>query len=441
VSSTAFACERTSVRGMPIFLESSHALPVVDISLRIATGAEFDPEGLEGLARLTLKTLRMGPMGMSEQRTEDLLAGLGARLHVSTARRALRITGSVLTRHVEPFFDLLTRLVRQPALRPADLARQRRETHAMLMAQLDDDDSLAARHVRKLALDGHPFARSLVGSPASLARVDVTQGRAFLAQHLRRGNLVFGFAGDITAAQAESLVERHFGDLPAGRSARPKSPTPKQTRGRRVRIVDKPERTQTPMVFSTLGTHLTDPHLDGLIVANTVFGGTFASRLNGELRLRRGFTYGASSSLGRAEKRELWSMQSAPEAEHTLACARLHINLMERWVERGVSQRELRAAKQFLAGSYAFDVETPSKRLEIRLDRHGAGLDPDAFVKYPARMRAVTLQQANDALRARLSPDDMALVVVAEAEQVRDGLATLPGVREVEVRPFTQPLD
>ena len=115
MSSTAFACERTSVRGMPIFLESSHALPVVDISLRIATGAEFDPEGLEGLARLTLKTLRMGPMGMSEQRTEDLLAGLGARLHVSTARRALRVTGSVLTRHVEPFFDLLTRLARTPA--------------------------------------------------------------------------------------------------------------------------------------------------------------------------------------------------------------------------------------------------------------------------------------------------------------------------------------
>ena len=79
MSGFSFACERTAVRGMPIFLESSHALPVVDIALRIATGAEFDPEGLEGLARLTLKTLRMGPEGMSEQRTEDLLAGLGAR--------------------------------------------------------------------------------------------------------------------------------------------------------------------------------------------------------------------------------------------------------------------------------------------------------------------------------------------------------------------------
>lgn len=441
MSGFSFACERTAVRGMPIFLESSHALPVVDIALRIATGAEFDPEGLEGLARLTLKTLRMGPEGMSEQRTEDLLAGLGARLHVSTARRALRISGSVLTRHLEPFFELLSRMVLRPALRPADLARQRRETHAMLMAQLDDDDSLAARHVRKLALGDHPFARSLVGTPASLARVDVGKGRAFLAEHLRRGNLVFGFAGDITGAQAEDLVLRYFGDLPAGRTKRPTPSTPKQPRGRRVRVVDKPERTQTPMAFSTLGTHLTDPHLDGLIVANTVFGGTFASRLNGELRTKRGFTYGASSSLGRAEKRELWSMQSAPEAEHTLACARIHLELMERWVERGVSQRELGAAKRFLAGSYAFDVETPSKRLEIRLDRHGVGLDPDAFVKYPERMRAVTLSQANDALRARLSPDDVALVVVAEAEQVREGLLTLPGVHEVDVRPYTQPID
>ncbi|MCA9533134.1 MAG: insulinase family protein [Myxococcales bacterium] len=436
-----FACERAEVRGMPIFLESSHALPVVDVALRLTTGAEFDPAGVEGLARLTLKTLRAGPRGMSEQRTEERLAGLGARLHVSTSRRSLRISGSVLARHLEPFFELLTRLVRAPALRPSDLARQRREAHAILIAQLDDDDSLAARHARKLALGAHPFARSLIGNRASLAKVDVAQGRAFLDQHLRRGNLTFGFAGDVTRAQAEDLVARHFGDLPAGRSKRPSMATPKQARGRHIRIVDKPERTQTPMVFSTLGTHLTDPCLDSLIVANTVFGGTFASRLNGELRTKRGFTYGASSQLGRAEKRELWSMQSAPEAEHTLACAQLHLELMERWVERGVRQHELGAAKRFLAGSYAFDVETPSKRLEIRLDRHGAGLDPDAFVHYPERMRAVTLKGANDALRARLSPEDLSIVVVAGAPRVRDELAKLRGVRSVEVWPYTRPVD
>jgi zinc protease len=396
---------------------------------------------MEGLARLTLKTLRAGPRGMSEQRTEEHLAGLGARLHVSTTRRSMRISGSVLTRQLEPFFALLARMVRDPALRSSDLARQRRETQAVLMAQLDDDDALTARHVRKLALGEHPFARSSVGNAQSLKRIDVAAGRGFLEQHLRRGNVTFGFAGDITKAQAEALVTTHFGDLPAGRSRRPTMPAPKQLRGRHVRIVDKPERTQTPMVFSTLGTQLKDPHLDGLIVANTVFGGTFASRLNGELRTKRGYTYGASSHVGRAEKRELWSMQSAPEAEYTVACAALHLELMERWVERGVTQRELSAAKRFLAGSYAFDVETPSKRLEIRLDRHGVGLEPDAFVNYPARMRAVTLKQANEALRARLFPEHLALVVVAEAAQVREGLAGLPGVRDVDVRPFTQPLE
>ena len=328
-----------------------------------------------------------------------------------------------------------------PLLRASDLSRQRRETRAVLMAQLDDDDSLTARHIRKLALGDHPFARSSVGNLASLKRIDVATGRAYLEQHLRRGNLTFGFAGDITMAQAEALVTRHFGDLPAGRSKRPSIPAPKQLRGRHLRVVDKPERTQTPMVFSTLGTHLKDRHLDGMIVANTVFGGTFASRLNGELRTKRGFTYGASSQVGRAEKRELWSMQSAPEAEHTVACAALHLELLERWVERGVTQRELSAAKRFLAGSYAFDVETPSKRLEIRLDRHGVGLVPDAFVKYPARMRAVTLKQANEALRARLTPEHLAIVVVAESAQVREGLANLPGVSSVDVRPFTQPVE
>ncbi|MCA9577530.1 MAG: insulinase family protein [Sandaracinaceae bacterium] len=441
MSPLRFACERTQVLGMPIFLESSHTLPVVDVAVRVAAGAEFDPEGMEGLARLTLKTLRAGPRGMSERRTEEQLAGLGARLHVATTRRSLRISGSVLTRQLAPFFALLSRMLREPALRGSDLSRQRRETHAMLMAQLDDDDALAARHVRKLALGAHPFARSTVGVDASLARIDAARLRGFLDTHLRRGNLSFGFAGDIGAGQAEALVREHFGDLPGGRSRRPGIPATKLPRGRHVRIVDKPERTQTPMTFSALGSHLKDPLLDALIVANTVFGGTFASRLNNELRTKRGFTYGASSQLGRAEKRELWSMHSAPEAEHTVACAQLHLDLLERWVERGVTQRELNAAKRFLAGSYAFDVETPSKRLDLRLDRHSVGLDPDAFVHYPARMLAVTLQQANDALRARITPDHLALVVVAEAPRVQEQLAQLKGVRSVEVRPYTQPAD
>ena len=67
--------------------------------------------------------------------------------------------------------------------------------------------------------------------------------------------------------------------------------------------------------------------------------------------------------------------------------------------------------------------------------------DPDAFVHYPERMRAVTLKGANDALRARLSPEDLSIVVVAGAPRVRDELAKLRGVRSVEVWPYTRPVD
>jgi zinc protease len=194
------------------------------------------------------------------------------------------------------------------------------------------------------------------------------------------------------------------------------------------------------MILGTLGSKLGDPHLDGLIVANTVFGGTFASRLNNELRTKRGFTYGAGSHVGRAERREAWAMQSSPEAEHTVACAAAHMELMEQWIERGITKRELSSAKRYLRGTFGFDVETPSKRLDIRLERYSAGLDPEAFVGYPERMRAVTLKQANDAVRARLDPNALTVVVVAEAEKVRAGLEALPGVRSVEVLPFTTPL-
>lgn len=414
-----------------IFVEESHALPLVDVSMRFAVGGELDPRDRTGLARLVARTMSMGPRGMSEKRTAEALAALGGRIAIYASRRAIRLQATVLSRHLDAFFALLARIVREPAFRAGDLARQKRETRALLLARRDDDGTLAHRHYRQALFGDHAYGRSLVGDARSIRRIGAADLRSHHERHLGAGSLLFGFAGDVTETQAQALVERHFSDLGGKARKRRRPAKPKQPAGRHVLIIDKPERTQTQVVMGTLGAQLGDPRLDGLIVSNTVFGGTFSSRLNHEVRTRLGYTYGAHSQVGRAEQREAWTMTSAPEAEHTVACVGRQLELLDAWVEGGVRASETKSAKQSLIGAYGFDIETAQKRLDIRLDRALFGLDPDRYRDYPKRIRQVTRKDASAAPAELLDPSRLTIVVVAEADQVGDGLAALPGVRSV----------
>jgi zinc protease len=129
-------------------------------------------------------------------------------------------------------------------------------------------------------------------------------------------------------------------------------------------------------------------------------------------------------------------MWTAPASEYSAECAALQLDLLERWVDRGIAPAELRFAKRYLINSHCFDRDTPAKRLESRLDVELLGIPPSYVDNYDERIARVTRAQANEATRARISPRDLAIVVVATASEVASSFEKLPGVKSVEVVPF-----
>jgi predicted Zn-dependent peptidase len=89
-----------------------------------------------------------------------------------------------------------------------------------------------------------------------------------------------------------------------------------------------------------------------------------------------------------------------------------------------------------LVNSHCFDRDTPSKRLEARLDVELLGIPPSYVEKYGQLVARVTRQQANDATRARISHRDLIIVVVATASEVASSFERLPGVKSLEIVPF-----
>ena len=418
-----------------LLIEADHALPLVHVGLVLRTGSIHDPRGLEGLTRMTARMLRMGTRQMTPAQVEERIDSMGAQLAVSCAPSYVQLSGAVVAHNVEPFFQLLCELIQAPAFRASDLARAKRETVAELVGVVDDDRSLAARHFRGFALGKHPYGRPVVGTTQSVRSLTRDAVRAHHEKHFVRNNVIVSLSGAVTAERAQQLVDKHL-QLPAGRVPKLEAPPTTISKGRRLLIIDKPERTQTQIIVGTLGTHVLDPDHTALQVANVVFGGLFTSRLTHEVRSVRGLSYGASSNLGHDRERELWTMWTFPAAKDAFRCLELQLNLYDDWIQNGIRPSELKRAKDFLVKSHAFEIDTAAKRLDQRVEAELFGLPERYFESFIDRVQSVTRKDANAALKARLSKRDLAMVVVATAKDVRKDLAKLPGLNDLKVIPF-----
>lgn len=426
-----------SARSSPLVLvEPSDALPLVGVSLRLRSGSGSDPRGKEGLARLTARALRRGTRELDARTVEDTVDALGAQLSVSVGHGWTHLGGTVVARNVEPFVELLFRLLARPAFRASDLRQITRETLGELTSLCDDDQLLVHHHLRRYAFEHHPYGRSRTGTRASLARIERSDVVRHHAKTVRAGNLVVGMWGAIDDARARRLLDRHLDTLPAGGSPQPWPAPPMLARGRRLLVVDKPGRTQTQVLVAALGPHARDRDHVPLVVANTAFGGLFSSRLVRAIRSERGWSYGVRSGFTQSATRDLWSIWTAPAAADARACIALELDLYERWLARGLSLRELDAAKRYLVKGHAFDIDTAAKRLERRLEQVLFGLPHDYDTGFVEHVRAVSERDVRGALARGLSQRDLVIAVCATARDTLPALRELPGVSRVDVVPF-----
>jgi zinc protease len=424
--------------GSVVITERSDALPIVGISATLRSGTLLDPAGKEGLVRMLGRALRMGTSELRGERLEEKLDELGAQLSIAASQSFVNVGGVVVANNLEPFIELLADVLLRPAMRDNDLRQVRRELRAELAASCDDDRSLCFRHLRSHAFPDQLQGRPRSGTLASLGRITRSELVKHHKRHVTGPNIVFGVWGDFAPRRLAKLLDQHFGGLPKRVVPKLELPEPHVPRGRRILIVDKPERSQTQIAVATLGSHPGESSHIPLIVGNTAFGGLFSSRLNEEVRVKRGLSYGASSSLTVGRTRELWAMHTFPSAKDAVACLQLQLDLFDRWIDGGITADELQRSKSYLEKSHAFEVDTPSKRLDQVLDIELLGFPKKYHSHFVQAVKRVGRADVQAALKHGIVRDSQVIVIVATAKELKPQLAKLPHVTEIETIAFDQ---
>lgn len=432
---TAAAVAASATGGATVFVEPSRALPLVSIVIGFRSGSAHDPEGCEGLARITARMLRRGAEGYSAARIEDTIDGLGGELGVDVSASASSVHMEVIKRSLDRFAELGATLIARPTFDSDELSRLLREAEAEIVEARDSDRALCSRAFRRTLFAGHPYGRRVAGTIPALRALTRDHVASFYARHYTRRNAVVAISGDVDPDEARALCARLLEGLPEGEPVADPVPDPAARPGRRLAFVDKPDRTQTQMVLGGLGTDARDPDHIALLVANTAFGGTFTSRLMQEVRAKRGWSYGAYSRVSFDRRRDAFTMWTAPAASDAPACLALQLELLHALRSEGITAEELEFVKRYIVRSHAFEIDTARKRVHHELDEALFDL-PGYHARYLERVQAVTLDEANAALRRRLSEDDLVVSVVGTHAEIGEAIAgAIPRLAEVKVDP------
>jgi zinc protease len=426
-----------AARSSEVLVETSRALPLVSFSIALKTGSLLDPDGMSGATRMMTRWMRRTAGGREAHVIDAEIDALGGAFGADVSPSTLVFQGTVITRSLDGLMRIAADVLVRPGFSEAELERLRRETLAELTEALDDDRGLSRRWFRHRVFGSHPYARSVSGTPSSLARIQAGDLKALYARVVRAENLIFAFSGDIDRPRAEALAAALRAELPSGAPPREEAGDPVIIPGRHLTLVDKPDRSQTQILIGGLGTHPGDEDHLALHVANTVFGGTFTARMTQEVRAKRGWSYGAYSSLPIDRRRQAFSMWTFPKAEDAAPCIALELEMLHELRSKGITRKELLWAKKYLVRSHAFALDTASKRVGLLLDSALYDLPEGYYLDYLERIKAVTLEQANAAVVKRLSEDDLRLTVVGTASQIGDGIrAAVPGLASSEIVAF-----
>ncbi|HVR21480.1 MAG TPA: pitrilysin family protein [Polyangiaceae bacterium] len=430
MTNTAPARERTP----KVLVETSRELPLVSVSVALRTGAILDPPEAQGAMRFLARLMRRSAGGRSADANDRLIEGMGGSLGAEVSQSALVFQGTVIARSLDRFVEALVDTIVRPTLPDEELERLRRETEAELKESLDDDRGLVNRWFRRRIFPGHPYSRSSGGTLGGVRSVTGDMLKALYRRAVVADNLLFAFSGDITEERAQKIAETLAGAVGGGPAPADDTPEPSVPPGRRLVFVDKPERSQTQILIGGLGSHPADPDHVALSIANTAFGGTFTARLMQEVRAKRGWSYGAYSNLPFDRQRQAFSLWTFPKASDAPACIALELEMLRAFREKGLTSSEFGWAKRYLVRSHAFALDTAAKRVGLTLDTELYNLPTGYYSQYVENLGAATLELANQAVRERLSDENILFSVVGtEQTTFADVKAAIPNLSSADV--------
>lgn len=391
-------------------------------TLLLDAGAGREPVGVEGLAVVVAKALEEGTRTRDATAYALALEGLGAQFYTTVDWDSFRAGVEAPVDRLPAAVGLLAEAVRWPQLAAQDVLRVRDDEAAALRLEWANPGPRAEAALRSALFPADQrFSRPPHGDPASVAGLAVDDVLAFHRDWLTQPGVLV-VAGDLDRLDLDALGQAVF----AG-TASPVEPADGLVAGvavggPRILLVDRPGSVQSTLRVGHTGLHRRHPDHVPVLLAGTVLGGAFTSRLNHLIREVRGYTYGIRAEFAGFRRFGRFTVSSSVQTAVTAPALVDTVAEITRTQVDGVTEDELAVARTWRAGQLSVDMQTPGAIARALTTLVVYGLPDDYHARLRVDLLGASVAEVSRAAAAHLRPAELTLVVEGDAAAIRADL-------------------
>lgn len=403
--------------GIRVAVAERRSLPIVHARIIVNAGSVLEPADKSGLASLTGGLLiEGGAGGMTSAQLAQRIDAIAAQITASSSFSLASVNVTSLRNVFDSAMGLAATAVRSPMFDANEFNRVKAQALAGYEQAMSSAEAVADRTwSRAMYAAEAPYSRSPAGTATTLNSITRDDVVGWHSRMYAPANTTILFVGDISYDDAVALVTRLFGDWATAGTAVPLPANPyRQTTGPRVILVDRPGSVQSSIYVGVPGIPTAHPDFFKMLVFNRIMGGGFTSRINTNLRERRGFTYGANTQNAALQNAGTFYASSSVRTNATDSALAEVMNEFNRMVNEQVPAEEYQAAVNNLVASFPASVQSVQElagRLQTLLIY---GMPLDYYNTYRERLAAVTAPEVQAIARQRLAPNAITMVVVGD---------------------------
>jgi zinc protease len=403
--------------GSRVYFVENHDLPIIDLSANFYAGSARDEEGKSGVSGITRYLMTLGAAGMSDEDISKQMGDIGAKLggDSDADRASFKLRTLSNPRESQKALEIFTKILQKPDFPESVLEREKARIIAGLKESATQPESISSKAYMKALYGDHPYGLDDDGEPETVARINVADLKKFYTTYYGAEGAVIALIGDMSRAQAEQIAESISAGLPKAQKPAPLPPVTYPAGASEQHIAHP--ATQAHILLGYPGMKRGDVDYFPLYVGNYILGGGgFVSRLTEEVREKRGLVYSVYSyfmPMAELGQFQIGLQTKRDQSEAALALVR---ETLAKFIKDGVTEPELKAAKQNIVGGFPMRIDSNGKILDYLSIIGFYQLPPTYLDDFNQNVSKVTTAQIKDAFSRRVNPDKMVTVVVGGAE-------------------------
>jgi zinc protease len=397
--------------GSRVYFIENHDLPMLDVSVGFAAGSARDEASKSGVAAITRYMMTLGAGGMSEEAITNAFADIGAVLSGDFDADKSGLKLRTLTSEQTKALTVFKAILHKPDFPQAILEREKTRIISGLKEAETQPESIANKAFMQALYGTHPYRLQASGEINTISGITVADLNTFYETYYTSKGAVIAMIGDMNVKDAHDLAEDLSNGLPNAPAVAPINPVPDLTVASMVKLPHP--ASQAHILIGQPGIKRGDPDYFPLYVANYILGGGgFVSRLTEQVREKRGLAYSVYSYFMPMAENGPFEIGLQTKKEQANEALNVVNQTVATFVNKGVTEQELKAAKSNIIGGFPMRIDSNRKLLDYLSVIGFYQLPLNYLDDFNKQVANVTVKQINAAVKRRMHPAQFATVIV-----------------------------